>query len=311
MGLAASQARLLFLTARLSDLELRAQVISNSKIRLADESKNASDEYCRALDKKQFRVATGADKNGPTYDPASVSNLTAYNENVSHQRLIKDGSGRLIVSDATALNFQNATHAWDAVPGMKYGNVTPDQYKNMPLAQLKNDPTFVEFVSNMEGRTDQTGDGNYGWEDYVALIAKLGDPKMEYYQKMFLEMNSGGYKAISNDDAKSPEWLEMQVNQGNIYLFTEQRQSDGKMAFENVSWESGDSSIQEVEDSKDTARAEAKYNRTMADIQSKDKRFDLQLKNIDTEHQATQTTIDSVKKVIEKDIDRNLKMFQA
>ncbi len=102
-GLAASQARLLFLTSRLSDLELRAQTISNSKIRLADESKTASDEYCRALDKKKFHVATGADKNGPKYDDATVNNLTGYNEGVGHQRLIKDGSGRLIVSEMPLL----------------------------------------------------------------------------------------------------------------------------------------------------------------------------------------------------------------
>ena len=38
MGLAASQARLLSITARLSDNELHSQQISNSKVRLADKT---------------------------------------------------------------------------------------------------------------------------------------------------------------------------------------------------------------------------------------------------------------------------------
>ena len=35
MGMAASQARLLSITSRMSDNELRAQIINNSKMRLA------------------------------------------------------------------------------------------------------------------------------------------------------------------------------------------------------------------------------------------------------------------------------------
>ena len=46
MGLSASQARMLSLTARLSDLELRAQTIENAKIRLSDESAAASQGVC-------------------------------------------------------------------------------------------------------------------------------------------------------------------------------------------------------------------------------------------------------------------------
>lgn len=327
MGLAASQARLLFLTARLSDLELRAQVISNSKIRLANESKEASDEYCRALDKQKFQVWTGADKNGPTYADASVFNLTSPEaaEN-GHQRIIKDQSGRVLVSDAIANAYSNAmntantwgkTHGWNPTP-------TGDKYKAMSDDELKKDNTFIEFIYNAQSpdgtpanRPNLDGDPN-NTKDMNDVNTLLNDPgKFQYYKKLFLEMvgsdsnSPGNYKAISDDNLKSSDWLEMQVQQSNIYLYVEQRQNDGKFKFDNVSWESGDHSVQEVDDEINIARAEAKYNRTMADIQSKDKRFDLQLKNIDTEHQATQTTIDSVKKVIEKDIDRNLKMFQA
>ena len=54
MGLSASQGRMLSLTARLSDLEFRAQSIQNQKIRLADQSEAASKNYLDALAAKKL-----------------------------------------------------------------------------------------------------------------------------------------------------------------------------------------------------------------------------------------------------------------
>ena len=61
----------------------------------------------------------------------------------------------------------------------------------------------------------------------------------------------------------------------------------------------------------DVTLAEAKYNREMNKIQAKDKQYDLELKNIDTEHNALQTEYESIKSVIDKNIERNYKMFSA
>ena len=45
MGMAAGQARLLSITSRMSDNELRAQIINNQKMRLATESSQVSEAY--------------------------------------------------------------------------------------------------------------------------------------------------------------------------------------------------------------------------------------------------------------------------
>ena len=58
MGLAASQARLLSITARLSDNELHSQQISNSKVRLADKTQDASQEYIQALNATKLMYTT-------------------------------------------------------------------------------------------------------------------------------------------------------------------------------------------------------------------------------------------------------------
>ena len=54
MGMAAGQARLLSITARLTDNELRSQTITNSKLRLAEESSEASQTYMNALNSTQL-----------------------------------------------------------------------------------------------------------------------------------------------------------------------------------------------------------------------------------------------------------------
>lgn len=53
------------------------------------------------------------------------------------------------------------------------------------------------------------------------------------------------------------------------------------------------------------------FEATMYALEGVDKLYDMELKNIDTEHQAIQTEIDSVKKVIDKNIERSFKIFQA
>ena len=78
MGMAASQARLLTITARLSDNELRSQMINNAKMRLASESAKVSDEYVNALNDAQLMFSNvGLD--GLTQNQKLTFNaLTAY-----------------------------------------------------------------------------------------------------------------------------------------------------------------------------------------------------------------------------------------
>ena len=54
MGMAAGQARLLSITTRMSDNELRAQLINNDKMRLATKSAQVSEAYTTALNEAQM-----------------------------------------------------------------------------------------------------------------------------------------------------------------------------------------------------------------------------------------------------------------
>ncbi len=59
MGLAASQARLLTITSRLSSVELRQQRIAMDKIRLASDQQGVSDKYTKALSNKTLSFSDG------------------------------------------------------------------------------------------------------------------------------------------------------------------------------------------------------------------------------------------------------------
>lgn len=316
MGMSASQARLMSLTSRMSDLEFKAQQIQNNKIRLADLGEEASNEYSKALDKEKMTVYTGLKTDGTSsYMNATAANLTTYGavSSTDKQRFIKNGAGQVVVGSKTGTAYQNAIDSgsnW----GSDYTTSVPctyDTYKKMTLAQLLADHRFVEFAYNMEGRPDLNKDGKNDMTDFNEIAKDSG--KMSYYQNQFLEMLQSGYQPVPEDNMKSTEWLTGQIQAGNIFLYEYDKTggADGTGDFVNINWNSGDTSLNMQSDKTDMAKAEAKYESTMASIQTKDKRFDLELTQINTEHSAIQTEVDSVKKVIDKNIERGFKIFNG
>ena len=108
MGMAASQARLLTITARMHDVEYAAQSIQNAKITLANQSDEVYQEYLEALDATTLTVK---DFNG---NPIAVNfnNLCGINSvDVGNYRyVLRDERGRIIVPDDIAedyLDFKN------------------------------------------------------------------------------------------------------------------------------------------------------------------------------------------------------------
>jgi len=131
-----------------------------------------------------------------------------------------------------------------------------------------------------------------------------------YYTNLFARMQDG-YATVgaSSDEANTlnnAEWIQNQILNHNLTL--EKVGSDGTWAKTSIST---DTSIVKESDDRDMAKAEADYKVATAEIQTKDKRFDLELQNVETEHTAIQTEVDGVRKVIDKNIDRSFKNFNA
>ncbi|MDO4975572.1 MAG: hypothetical protein Q4E61_04590, partial [Alphaproteobacteria bacterium] len=139
MGKAASQARLLMLTARMHDIEYKAQAIQNAKIQLATQSDEVYKDYLAALDAKTLTI-TGVDGQVVT---ANFNNLCGRNaielaskDGTNRQGVaLYDDKGRLIVTDDIFEDYNNFGKGDDpyafAIYALTGQKVDSDELKNV------------------------------------------------------------------------------------------------------------------------------------------------------------------------------------
>jgi len=109
MGLAASQARLLSITARMHDVEYQAQNIMNQKVALATQEDAAYKDYCDALDAKKIQVAFGVGSS-TQYIDATFHNVCTFDETGSRkcQYALTDAqTGMMVVEDEVYENYRD------------------------------------------------------------------------------------------------------------------------------------------------------------------------------------------------------------
>ena len=114
MGLSASQARLLSITARLSDNELHSQQIANSKVRLADKTQEASREYIDSLSATKLMYTTYDAKGNATQMALTPAMIYEYSD-LKNQYGISNTSGQLLVTSTDAKNFEASNSVNDFV----------------------------------------------------------------------------------------------------------------------------------------------------------------------------------------------------
>jgi hypothetical protein len=100
MGLAASQARLLFITARKSDVEFSEMKCATKKMGLSRETQDIADDYNRSLNMRKLVYvadgsATSSDAVNLSYDLLMSPNAT----NTTSQYMLTDASNRVVLSD--------------------------------------------------------------------------------------------------------------------------------------------------------------------------------------------------------------------
>ena len=106
MGMAASQGRLLFMTARISNNEFEQQCVAYSKQRLADDSQQANDQYLEALQATQYQIISGYNGESPNYEPVTYNQLTSMNAVATRkQYIVSDNKGQILVTDKIAKAF--------------------------------------------------------------------------------------------------------------------------------------------------------------------------------------------------------------
>ena len=151
MGMAASQARLLTITARMHDIEYQAQSIQNAKLALATESDQVYQEYVEALDAQTLTVK---DWQGNVI-AANFDNLCGIDAvDSTYKYALFDDKGRLIVSKGIAEQYkkymQEAGSGADAYGFAFYMLGNPDVNSNIDAASFCQ--KYMELVSALNIR---------------------------------------------------------------------------------------------------------------------------------------------------------------
>ncbi len=147
------------------------------------------------------------------------------------------------------------------------------------------------------------GEPKFDWVDTQDPSNPDPTSKAEWYTNLFNRMKKG-YSAIQDGLASSTEWIKFALQNGLVSM----EQVDAGKNWNSFEYGSC-SDITEQTDSAAVTKAEAEYNQKMNKIQAKDQRYDLELKNIDTEHTSLQTEYESIKSVIDKNIERTFKIY--
>lgn len=124
-----------------------------------------------------------------------------------------------------------------------------------------------------------------------------------FYLNMYDAINGAGWQDSSNIDNQS--YLQSQILNGNVTL--NKLEQNG---WHTVS--SGDSGSPMTSETDDATanKAEAKYQAESDKIEYQEKQMDLKMNDLDSERSAIQTEMDSVQKLIDKNIERGFKLFQ-
>ena len=158
-----------------------------------------------------------------------------------------------------------------------------------------------------------------GMNESPKIQTEDGYDKMdEWYRKFILEPKSAvkntfakNYEEIDMHLATSSTWLEDVLSQGIVVM---QRVANDNIDSDvNYNWKEiiyTDASELTIEtDDKAIAKAEVVYEDKMRQIEAKDKRYQLEINKLDSEHNALQTQIDSIKGEVAKNIERSYKTF--
>lgn len=164
MGMSASQARLLSITARLSDNENSGQSISYSKQRLADQTQQLNAEYNEALSATKLTVLTGFNGAEAQYTDISYNLMTGIQmaENTK-QYVVTDTMGRVMVSeniaDAYSKSFGDYNRFLQAL-GYSQADISLE-YKNKPADET--DENYAKYTA-VEEKIHQA------WDKYFESV---------------------------------------------------------------------------------------------------------------------------------------------
>ena len=336
MGLSASQARLLSLTARMHDIEYKAQNLEAQKLQMANKSQQVYAEYEDALNRTTVQYKTiGADGSAAYKDATLKALVTATGEAKSDYIAHNIATNQMYCTQAQISAFIQASTATNPSTNTAVG--TPAVYKT------NDDGDYVDAEDNViqESELPEKGvvitqattspvsvtDTDYAAQKFAEIMGWAESASLQALYNEMLECvnahNGDASKAFIAVDATTgedyaPNADEAQQFNNSVYL-TNMLQSgfivlhkmtgDGVTAAAEEINIAVDTSLQEVSNELDLKKAEAKYEADMRKINAKDKKFDVDIAALEQERNAIKTEMDTLKTVAKDNVERTFKLF--
>ena len=384
MGMAASQARLLCITARIHDVEHQAQSIQNAKMQLSTLSDRAYQEYNEALDATTLTIRALDESGAKTTVTANFNTLCSKNKVLpanGENYVLRNPEGLLVVEDNVMeayldfkdaglsdpyqfammmVNDGNVNHIGNLDNG-EYSeammNAEEAVYQSLSDKTTKKEKTASDKLLNLHAQLEKYTEGgenvydssvvtDENMEDYKealaayrnelyksasaeieaeaaqdeSLIEDFNNSDFKYYVSLYNQIKACGgcvsindYDGPNGDAANDSDWLQAMIQSGQFTIeIVDTDKKTGDVSFDTTS-PSSDSCLGYTEtasiDKRALAKAEAEYEDALRNINKKDKEYDLTLSKLETERSALTTEYDSVKKVIEDNIDRTFGIF--
>ena len=347
MGISSNQARLMTLTARQHDLELRAQSISARKMVMAMESQQVATKYSDALNQQviQFKDSSSSEARTMTLKTLCSAGSKYELRNSSGQKAMPASEYKMYQA---LINATTNPNSWgNRATAAKSNSANGDYFNDFMGAKYGNLVTLANQVFASEGLNWRNSD------DYNVIVEKLGGhgggmgtwqalvqyaqdngitnvklPSMEevnYYEAQFIEFteNATTVQAKSTNGDKTGYHTYSQITADNLNQFVVIEDS----LVNNASWlydavQSGQYSLTTssgvevplseftIKSDKDgIQKAQAEYDSDMKKISTVEKQLDLELTQINTEHSAVTTEYDSVKSLISDNTDKSFNIF--
>ena len=330
MGMAASQARYLELTARKTNVEYEGQQINQQRTALANESAGLfsqlmSLEVPTAPSSTDYTTTvytfTDGDQAYTITDIANLSGNPDYNKIVTYYYTASEYTG--IAKTRSDLGVRNETGTYWLTDGASGGSAqnktkltqcSGTQEELIAVEQIVNDNACsANFITDYNN--DPTTLSNlYYYEDTNGII--------HYYSGTDLAAMPGDGSAAPLTGSYATD-IDSKVSQtSNAYVSSAEsgRYSDiliegYSQSFDLTAETTTDTiayqdAMNEYEYQQDIYQKEVNdINAKTSIIQKEDQSLELKLAQLDTEQQALSTEMDSVKKVIDKNIEQTFKTF--
>lgn len=259
------------------------------------------------------------------FDAAVANTKEHYSRSLAESDVDKGDGGKSYKYESTAIDKTKGTNdIYQSFSGENTQFIDVNQliktflnYYDAANAEINNTGEYTKYMQAVgEPSGSAAGVSTRKSDGRAAATTQTTTPpdgfeKASFYLTMYYYAQANGAVRSDAVDKDNGQYMQSLVKNGNVHLV----QYVGSSTNNTKDWSivsSGDQSslVSEETDEDAVTKAKAKYDADKDELDYKESQIDMQITNLDTERSALDTEVDSVKAILNKNIERSFKLFQ-